>query len=60
MSKRSAWRTDYLAIYGGEPFWRGASTLDMAGVLKDAGFVDVKSYGLQPGNYPWVNTGRKP
>ena len=60
MSKRSAWRTDYLATYGGEPFWRGASTLDIAAVLTEAGFVDVKSYGLQPGNYPWVNTGRKP
>ncbi len=60
MTKRAAWRTDYLATYGGEPFWRGASTLDMAAVLTEAGFVDTKSYGLQPGNYPWVTYGRKP
>lgn len=60
MSKLNAWRTDYLAKYGGEPFWRGSSTMDMVGAMKDAGFVDVKYEGVGPAKYPWITYGRKP
>jgi SAM-dependent methyltransferase len=60
MNKLNAWRTDYMAKYGGEPFWRGSSTMDMVGLMREVGFVDVKYYGMQPGNYPWVTYGRKP
>jgi SAM-dependent methyltransferase len=60
MSKLNAWRTDYMAKFGGEPFWRGSSTMDMVGVMKSVGFTDVKYYGVAPTNYPWVTYGRKP
>jgi ubiquinone/menaquinone biosynthesis C-methylase UbiE len=60
MSKLNAWRTDYMAKYGGEPFWRGSSTMDMVGLMQSIGFKDVKYYGMAPINYPWVTYGRKP
>ena len=60
MSKLNAWRTDYLARYGGEPFWRGSSTLDIVKTMEDIGFTDIKYYGMKPNNYPWVTYGRKP
>jgi len=60
MNKLNAWRTDYMAKFGGEPFWRGSSTMDMVGLMKSIGFKDVKYYGVAPINYPWVTYGRKP
>jgi ubiquinone/menaquinone biosynthesis C-methylase UbiE len=60
MSKVDAWKTDYLAKFGGEPFWRGSSTMDMVGALKAAGFIDVKYEGTGPTRYPWKTYGRKP
>ena len=60
MSKLNTWRTDYLAKFGGEPYWRGSSTMDMVGTLKKIGFVDAKSYGMKPIAYPWITYGHKP
>jgi SAM-dependent methyltransferase len=60
LSKTGAWRTDYMATYGGEPFWRGSSTMDMVGLMEEIGFVDVKYEGMPPNNYPWLTYGRKP
>jgi len=60
LNKTAAWRTDFMARFGGEPYWRGSSTMDMVGMMKDIGFVDVKYYGMAPNNYPWVTYGRKP
>jgi ubiquinone/menaquinone biosynthesis C-methylase UbiE len=60
MTKLNAWRTDYLATFGGEPYWRGSSTMDMVDLMRAIGFADVKYYGMQPGNYPWITSGRKP
>jgi SAM-dependent methyltransferase len=60
MNKLNVWRTDYMAKFGGEPFWRGSSTMDMVGTMQKIGFVDVKYYGVAPTNYPWVTYGRKP
>lgn len=60
LNKVAAWRTDYMAKYGGEPFWRGSSTMDMVGIMEDIGFVDIKYEGMVPNNYPWVTYGRKP
>ena len=60
MDKLSSWRTDYLARYGGEPYWRGSATMDMIGEMKKIGFKDIKYYGMKPKNYPWVTFGRKP
>ncbi|GAA3737588.1 class I SAM-dependent methyltransferase [Salinactinospora qingdaonensis] len=44
----------------GEPYWRSALQLDVPGLLKRIGFVDVEAYGVGPGNYPWANRARKP
>ncbi len=60
MSKVDAWRTDFLAKFGGEPFWRGSSTMDMVGLMQSIGFVDVKYEGTGPTRYPWKTYGRKP
>ncbi|MBP01360.1 MAG: hypothetical protein CMM25_00915 [Rhodospirillaceae bacterium] len=60
LDKVSAWRTDYMARYGGEPFWRGSSTIDIVAIMEKVGFVDIKYYGMKPHNYPWVSYGRKP
>lgn len=60
LNKIASWRTDFMARYGGEPYWRGSSTMDMVGLMKDIGFVDVRYEGMAPNNYPWVTYGRKP
>ncbi len=60
LDKTAAWRTDFMARYGGEPYWRGSSTMDMVGLMEEIGFTDVKYYGMPPNNYPWVTYGRKP
>ena len=44
----------------GEPFMRSYLRLDLADLLREAGFVDVEAYGLGKGDYPWVVRGRKP
>jgi SAM-dependent methyltransferase len=58
--KLSAWRADWLAINGGEPYWREAASLDWAECARKAGFVDVESRGIDGMPYPWVVTGTKP
>jgi len=60
LNKTAVWRTDYMARFGGEPYWRGSSTMDMVSLMKDIGFSDIKYYGMAPNNYPWVTYGRKP
>ena len=60
LDKTAAWRTDYMARFGGEPYWRGSSTMDMIGLMEDVGFIDVRYEGMAPNNYPWVTYGRKP
>lgn len=58
--KLSAWRADWLAIHGGEPYWREAASMDWGEAARDAGFADVKSYGIDGRPYPWVVIGTKP
>jgi SAM-dependent methyltransferase len=55
-----AWRFDWTAKWGGEPFWRPTANLDFAAMARDAGFVDVAGYGLPPSGDPYVVRGRKP
>jgi SAM-dependent methyltransferase len=51
---------EYMALNGGEPFWRDAASLDFEQAAVAAGFVDVRSYGLGGKAYPWLVYGRKP
>jgi hypothetical protein len=58
--KLSAWRADWLARFGGEPYWREAASLDWVEIAEEAGFTDVSSYGIDGKPYPWIVVGTKP
>lgn len=60
MDPIAVWQQDTAAKREVEPFWRESASLDLAAVAREAGFVDVASYGLPPANYPWIVRGRKP
>ena len=60
VDKMASWRADWLAQKGGEPWWRGAATMDWGAEASAAGFVDVQSRGIDGAPYPWVVTGLKP
>ncbi len=60
LDRMAAWRMDYAAKWGGEPFWRATAALDMEPMAREAGFVDVRGYMPQPGRDPYVIYGRKP
>lgn len=56
----AAWNDDWMAEFTNEPWWRTAATLDLVGLLREIGFVDVRQTPLGPGNYPWVTVARRP
>ncbi len=60
MDRLTEWRAYFLAVYGGEPYWRESATLDLAEVAREAGFEEAKTFGLGDNHYPWVTTARKP
>jgi SAM-dependent methyltransferase len=60
MDPVSVWMQDWAARREVEPFWRESASLDLAKAARDAGFVDVASYGLGAMKYPWIVRGRKP
>lgn len=44
----------------GEPYWREVMAMDLHAVLAEVGFVDIESYGVGGGIYPWVTRATKP
>ena len=60
IDRLAAWRFDWQAKYGGEPFWRASALLDFAAGARAAGFVDVQSGTLPPRNDTYYVLGRKP
>lgn len=56
----SAWRADWMARQGGEPYWRESATLDQAEAARAAGFEQVESRGVGGAPYPWIVMGVKP
>jgi SAM-dependent methyltransferase len=60
LSRIEAWSFDWVARYHGEPYWRGAASMDLVAEAEAAGFADVSAKGVGPGYYPYVVTGRKP
>lgn len=61
MDKMGVWRAEFLAVNGGEPFWRESASLDLEAAAREAGFVQAKSYPTDPERkYPWVITAHKP
>lgn len=62
-SEQSAFRTavlDWETENRGEPYWRSALQLDLVGLLKSVGYVDVEAFGIGATKYPWVTRARKP
>ena len=51
---------EYSAVNGGEPYWREAASLDLKAAAEAAGFVGVRSEGLNGAKYPWFVYGHKP
>lgn len=60
VDKMGSWRADWLAINGGEPWWREAASMDWGAEARAAGFVDVESKGIDGAPYPWIVMGTKP
>ncbi len=60
IDKLAAWRFDWAARYGGEPFWRLTATMDFAEHAAMAGFVAVRSGTVAPFNNPYFVIARKP
>lgn len=60
LDKLAAWRADFAASNGGEPYWREAASMDWAQEARAAGFENVEARGIDGAPYPWVVTGRKP
>jgi SAM-dependent methyltransferase len=59
LDKKAVFWAEYLAVHGGEPFWREAASLDLGEAAREAGFVDVRSQAVS-GVYPWYVYGHKP
>jgi len=60
LDRLAAWRFDWTAKWGGEPFWRSSAMLDLAQGARDAGFTDVRAGGIGPMQNPCFVYGRKP
>ena len=60
MDRLTEWRAYYAAVHGGEPHWLEAATIDLAAAAEEVGFVNARSYGLEPLRYPWVTVAHKP
>lgn len=60
LDRLTAWRFDWTARWGGEPFWRATAALDMEPLARAAGFVDVRGWQPNPGRDPYIIYGRKP
>ncbi|MFQ3594807.1 MAG: class I SAM-dependent methyltransferase [Sphingomonadaceae bacterium] len=55
-----AWRADWMARRGGEPWWRQSATFDQAAAARAAGFEQVTEGGPDGAPYPWVTIGTRP
>ncbi|MDE1149976.1 MAG: class I SAM-dependent methyltransferase [Azospirillaceae bacterium] len=59
LDKLASWRFDWMARWGGEPYWRSSATMDLKAAAESVGFTDVEAYAL-PGGQPYLVRGRKP
>jgi SAM-dependent methyltransferase len=60
LDRLAAWRFDWAAKWGGEPYWRSSASLDFGDGARAAGFVDVRAEGIAPAGNPYYVYGRKP
>lgn len=60
LDRLAAWRFDWVARHGGEPFWRPTAMLDLATMAREAGFADVSSGSVNSWGDPHHVLGTKP
>lgn len=60
IDKMSSWRYDWLAKWGGEPYWRASATMDLIQICKDIGFTDVSGATQAPTHAYYVLRAHKP
>lgn len=60
LDRLTAWRFDWVAKWGGEPYWRSSAGIDFGEGARKAGFVDVRAEGIAPTGNPYFVYGRKP
>ncbi|MDB5714288.1 MAG: Ubiquinone/menaquinone biosynthesis C-methylase UbiE [Sphingomonadales bacterium] len=60
IDRLAAWRFDWLAKYGGEPFWRASASIDLAERARQSGFTAVTSGTLPPRGDPYYVVATKP
>jgi SAM-dependent methyltransferase len=58
--RMSVFWADWMALHGGEPYWRESASLKLDDLCREIGFVDAKTYGLEGKPYPWITMARKP
>ena len=59
LDRLAAWRFDWAAKWGGEPFWRSSAQMDLGEGARAAGFVQVTATGVPPTGNPYCVVGRK-
>lgn len=60
IDKMASWRYDYLAKWGGEPYWRASASMDLVQICKDIGYVDVEGATQAPSHAYYVLRAHKP
>lgn len=58
--RMSEFWADWMALHGGEPYWRESASLKLDELCREIGFVHAKTYGLGGKPYPWITIARKP
>jgi SAM-dependent methyltransferase len=43
-----------------EPYFSAAASINLAEMMRQAGFVDVEEFALEKRGYPWITRGRRP
>ena len=60
LDKLAEWQVDHDAKYGGEPYWRGSASQNLASLAQAAGFEHIDERGIEPRSYPHLLSARKP
>jgi ubiquinone/menaquinone biosynthesis C-methylase UbiE len=60
LNKFDVWRYDWLAKWGGEPYWRSSATMDLIETAKEIGFEAVEGFTQPPVHTYYVLRARKP
>ncbi len=56
----SVWRYDWLARWGGEPYWRASASMDLIGTAREIGFENIEAFTMPPAHNYYVLRAHKP